>query len=301
MRVVDAHAVVAVDLHDLLQALLGRELHQLQRGAGDVAVHVADELGVHQHLCAEQLLHVLDLLHMLAGDEGALQIGDVLVDLEGVQRGVVPGVFHQRPAAGRHFLGALAAGHRAAELRDQFQQRRLAGPGHRENQRVAAGGQVVGQLLEIFGHRVRQQAHLLFHDAGGARHRVAEFQRLVEGVEADDRFEPVMHRRQADFELQYQAVGAPHVVHQKRLLAAQLDEFRLFLDGDGAQAGHVAACGQGAVVDRADAAEAATEQAAQRGAAEGRRDAAQLVATGPCGLVEVRQPDSGLGAADAVA
>ena len=241
VRIIDAHAVVAVDLHDLLQPRFGRELHQLQRGAGDVAIHITDKFGVHQDLAAEQLLHPLDLLDMLAGDKGALQVGDVLVDLEGVQRRVVPGEFEQRAVARRDFRRCLAVGHLTLVLRDQFQHRCFADGSDSDDQRMAASGQELGELLHVLRHRVGEETDFLLDNAAGVRHRIAELQRLVEAAEADDAFHPVVHRRHADLDLQHQSVGAPHVVHLQRLLTAQLDQLRLLLNRDGAYAQHVAA------------------------------------------------------------
>ena len=238
---------------------------------------------------------------MLAGDKGALQVGDVLVDLEGVQRRVVPGEFEQRAVARRDFRRRLAVGHLTLVLRDQFQHRCFADGGDSDDQRMAASWQELGELLHVLRYRMGEKSDFLLDNAGGVRHRIAELQRLVEAAEADDAFHPVVHRRHADLDLQHQSVGAPHVVHLQRLLTAQLDQLRLLLNRDGAYAQHVAARRQRAVIDGANPSEPAAEQAAQGGAAEGGRHAAQFQACRSRRLVQVPQPDAGLGPRSSVA
>jgi len=123
------HAVLAVDAHDLLQPLLGAEAHQLQPAAGHEAGHVAQELDVHHHLAgfaAQQLLHLDDLLDVPARNEAALQVGEVRIDLQCVQRRVVPGEFHQRAIALLHLGRRLAVADGAAVCLHQLQHRGLA-------------------------------------------------------------------------------------------------------------------------------------------------------------------------------
>ena len=104
-----------------------------------------------------------------------------------------------------------------------------------------------------------------------------------------------MRRGQGQLELQHQAIGAPHVVHQQGLGAAQFHELGFRLDGDGLQAKDVAPRGQRPVVDGTHAAEATAEQTTQGGAAVGGRHAAHLQAAGSARLLlEVRQAHAGL-------
>ena len=103
------------------------------------------------------------------------------------------------------------------------------------------GGLLVGQLLDVVGHRLGQEGEFLLDDAGRAGQRIAEIQRSVEGVEHHDVLQPVVDRRQGHFQFQHQAVRAPDVVHGQCFGAAQLDDLRLFRDGHRADAHDVAA------------------------------------------------------------
>ena len=254
---------------------------------------------MHEHLAAEQALHLRDLLDLAAGHEAALQVGQRLVDLERMQRGVVPGELHQGAIALVHLGGIAPVADGAAMRLDQRAQRLLARLRHQRQHGVAAGGQVLGQLRQVVGHRAGQEGHLALDQAGRARQRIGEGQGRREVVEGDQGLEPRMRRRQADLQFQHQAVGAPQVMHAHGLGAAQLDHLRLGLDRHGAQAQHIARRGQRSVVDRADAAEAAAEQAAERGAAIGRGQAAQFLAGGAGLLLQLAQADAGLGPRDA--
>ena len=71
---------------------------------------------MHQHLVAQQFAQGFELLHMLTGLEAALDIGQALVHLHRVQRGVVPGVFDDGAVAGFDFASRFTVRHRATKF-----------------------------------------------------------------------------------------------------------------------------------------------------------------------------------------
>jgi len=99
VRVVDGHAMVAVDPHDLVQAFFAGEADQLQAAAVEGTVLGAKELQVHQNFAGKQPLERLDLLDVTRGFEAALEVGETTIDFHRHQRRVVPRVFEQRAVA----------------------------------------------------------------------------------------------------------------------------------------------------------------------------------------------------------
>ena len=250
---------------------------------------------MHLHLRVQHLVQLAHLLHVLAGGIGALQIGDVLLRAQGHQGGVVPGVLQQGAVGARDLGSVLSVSDFPTPLRREFEHRRLAAGRQGDDERVAAWRQVVRQGLEVARHGVGHQGDLTLDDAGRMGQHVAKAQRRVEVAEHDDALQPVVRRGQRQFDLQHEAVGAPHVVHQQRVRAAQFHELGFWLDGDGLEAEHVAARRQRPVVDGTHASKTSAIQAAQGGAAVGGRHAAQFHAAGRARFfLEVRQADAGL-------
>ena len=178
------HAVVAVQLHDLVQARLGGVAHQLQTRTGHLTIAVADELQMHRHFITEQLIHLARLLDMPAGDEIGLNVGEALVHFQRVQRGVVPGVFSQGAIAFFHFNGGLAKRYLALHARGHFLQAGLAELGRQHQHRVRGGRHCAGQpgrgLHQHGGDRRGNQGHTFFHDARRVRQRIAKIERGIE-------------------------------------------------------------------------------------------------------------------------
>ena len=109
-----------------------------------------------------------------------------------------------------------------------------------------------------------------------------------------------MGRCEAGFNFQHHAIGAVGMVQQQGFGRAQFEHTRTGFHRHGAHAQHIAGAGQRAVVDRADAAEAATVQAANRRAAKGAGHTAQLPALRLRCAINVDQAHAGLGACGAV-
>ncbi|RST48729.1 TRAP transporter large permease subunit [Variovorax sp. MHTC-1] len=123
--VVDLHAVVAVDLHDLVQAFFRGVADDLQAAAVERAFLGAQELQVHHHLTLQRGFQGLGLLELAHGVEPALDVGEPLVHLQRMERGVVPGVFDERLAAFFHLVRGLAVGDLATVPGDHVAHARL--------------------------------------------------------------------------------------------------------------------------------------------------------------------------------
>jgi hypothetical protein len=98
-----------------------------------------------------------------------------------------------------------------------------------------------------------------------ARQRIGVACCRIETVEADNGVDPVIGRCQRHLDLGDDAVGAIGMGDLVQVLAGQFEHLRLFLHGDDAQADDVAEIAQAAPGDRADAARAAGDEAANGG------------------------------------
>jgi hypothetical protein len=120
---------------------------------------------MHGHLVAEVLPHLLDEVHVVGRREQRLQVGDGPVDLQCLQRRVVPREFVER----RHGIAALGAvafvDERAAVFGDEILERFHArARGHGEHDNRLAFAQIGRELLEVLGRAPVDGGDFLLHD-----------------------------------------------------------------------------------------------------------------------------------------
>ncbi len=135
----------------------------------------------------------------LAGNEAALQVGQRRVDLQRVQRRVVPGELHQRAVALLHLVGRLAVAHGAAVRVHQQHHCRLRStrpPATAPCGSPSAGARPAARGGRSTGAAKKETSRLMM--PGRVRELVREVQRVLEVVESHQRFEPWMRGRQRD-------------------------------------------------------------------------------------------------------
>ena len=149
---------------------------------------------MHRHFITEQRMQGLGLLHAASGLVVALNIGQGGLDLERVQRGVVPGVFGQGAFAFGCFGGGFSEGDDTAKTRRQLQQASLGKLGHQREHGVTVRTHGTSHRRRGTHDDVRyrrgQQGDAFFDDACGIGERLAKLNGGVERVEAHNAFEP---------------------------------------------------------------------------------------------------------------
>ena len=284
---------------DLVESLFAREAHELQAEGRDMAFD-AGELQMHRRFVAEGGNGAGDLVEIVRAVEQALQVGDRAVGLQRPQRGVVPGELIER----RNVIG-VAAGRAlehdpAAAVVGQHGERLARRIGDQAERDGLAGRKMGQQRLEILRGTPVEDGDQLLGDAVGLAQRVAEGSGAADIVEGHDRLVPRPGARQREFQLGDDAVGAIGVDGLHDLLAAQLQYARLFLHGDHAQSQDIAAAAQAAELDRAHAARAAGDEAADRRRAPRRGMEAELPALRQAVGFEIAELEAGLHARDPV-
>ncbi len=91
----------------------------------------------------------------------------------------------------------------------------------------------------------------------------------LETVEPDNEVDPIVGGGERGLDFDDDAVGAVSVRGFVQILARQFENARLRLHGQDSQAENVAEIAQAAPIDRADAARAASDKAAERGGGVG--------------------------------
>ena len=123
VRIGDRHAKCTYDVMNFVDALGRRVADQRQCAACREARGIANELEVQHHLRMQRVVHLTHLLDVLGGTEPQLSERERRIDLERVQRRVIPRVFDQRL---RHLdkLGRrLVIREASAPLRDEMPER----------------------------------------------------------------------------------------------------------------------------------------------------------------------------------
>ena len=152
------------------------------------------------------------------------------------------------------------------------------------------------QRREVLRDRPDHRRDQLLHHAVGERDLVADLHRLHEIVERHDEVDPRPGGRERHFQRRDDAGGAVGAVHLLRRVGAQLDHPRRLFAGHHARAQDVAGLAQAAVVDRADAARPAADEAADRRHALGRGMHPDLPAVRPGRGIEIVHLDARLAA-----
>ena len=229
---------------------------------------------------------------MVRRGEQRLQIGDLLVGLQHLQRGVVPAVLIERHLCG---IRRLAKDLRTAMARDQRRQDVEEGRrDHQTSHRMSCRNFRAPRTKVVLRQRRGDHAGQLLRHAIHAAETVGEARSAHQGGEGDDHIHPVPGGRERHLQLRDDAVGAVGVVDLLQLRPAQFQHARLGFHRHDLQAEDVPGLAQDAEGGAAYAGRAARDEATQRRGALGGGVEAQFPAHFPLQMrVELDQLDAG--------
>mmetsp|Transcript_24439 Transcript_24439/g.45502 ORF Transcript_24439/g.45502 Transcript_24439/m.45502 type:complete len:372 (+) Transcript_24439:1166-2281(+) len=251
-----------------------------------------------QHFGAEHFADFLDQWDRVVAAVVHLQIGDGRIDLKRAQGRVVPAIFEDAAGAACPVVIVRAEDDMRARMGGgkRLEPRHGLRGDHQGDDRII-GLDIGGHALEIgLGDPRLEHGGQLAEDPVAACQIRGVGQGGREILECHKEVDPIVSGGQRHLDLGDDPVGAIGVADPVQVLAGDLDDARLRLHRDHAQADDIAHIAQAAPMDRAHAARPARDEPADGGRGPGRGKHPQfLPGMGNTGRVDILEQGTGFG------